>query len=181
MDEIRAGLNNIGPIGPVLKGPRDGVIYSRLFKYTQQYTAGLTFMEYLCDNGYVPLAVNTSCSLPHAWFIIGFVARLTGRVSLAAKVLLAIVLSVLRFADSDYPFGIFKLFWQRTARDLLWPVLYEMFAYRWGFAQLFYQNTGIYGFIRHKLYINLLPKTTRKNSLESHTHSNNQFIIHCNY
>jgi hypothetical protein len=134
-------------------------------------------MEYLCDNGYVPFAVNTFCSLPHAWLITGFVTKLTGRVSLVAKELLAIVLSVLRFTDSDYPFDIFKLFLQRTARDLLWPVLYEMFASRGGFAQLFYQNTGIYGFIRHKLYINLLSKTARKNSLEWHTHSNNQFII----
>jgi hypothetical protein len=144
MDEIRVCLKPIGPIGPALKGSLSRVIYSRLFKYTQQYTAGLTVMEYLCDNGYVPLAVNTFCSLPHAWLITGFVTKLTGRVSLVAKELLAIVLSVLRFTDSDYPFDIFKLFLQRTARDLLWPVLYEMFASRGGFAQLFYQNTGIY-------------------------------------
>ena len=34
------------------------------------------------DHGYVPLVVNTSRSFPHSWLIIGFVTRLTRRVSL---------------------------------------------------------------------------------------------------
>jgi hypothetical protein len=44
----------------------------------------LTVMEYLCRKRprYVPLVVNTSRSFPHSWLIIGFVTRLTRRVSL---------------------------------------------------------------------------------------------------
>jgi hypothetical protein len=36
--------------------------------------------------------------------------------------LLAIVLSVLRFTDSDYLFGIFKLFWHKT---LIFCIMYD--------------------------------------------------------
>ena len=49
------------------------------------------------DTGYVPLVVIRS--FPHSWLIIGIVTRLRRR-----------VLSVPRYSDSDYPFGIFKLF-----------------------------------------------------------------------
>jgi len=34
------------------------------------------------DHGYVPLFFNTSRSFPHSWLIIGFVTRLTPRMSL---------------------------------------------------------------------------------------------------
>jgi hypothetical protein len=37
------------------------------------------------DHGYVPLVVNTSRSFPHSWLIIGFVTRLTRRVSLVEQ------------------------------------------------------------------------------------------------
>ena len=49
------------------------------------------------DTGYVLLVVIRS--FPHSWLIIGIVTRLRRR-----------VLSVPRYSDSDYPFGIFKLF-----------------------------------------------------------------------
>ena len=90
------------------------------------------------DHGYIPLVVNTSRSFPYSWCITGFVTRLTRRVLLMEQelftlpehlslpqvfsvfmcmfcrslfVFLAIVLSVLlRYTDSDNPFGIFKLF-----------------------------------------------------------------------
>jgi len=75
------------------------------------------------DNGYVPLVVNTFRSFPHSRLISGFLTRLTRRVPLVEQelltlpehlsthFLLAIVLFVLlRYTDSCYPFGIFKLF-----------------------------------------------------------------------
>jgi hypothetical protein len=54
------------------------------------------------DTWYVPLAVNRS--FLNSWLIIGLVTRLRRR-----------VLSVLRYSDSDYPFGIFKLFSRQIA------------------------------------------------------------------
>jgi len=43
MTSYRVGFKPTGPIalqlGPALNGPRAGVIYSRLFKYTDQHTA----------------------------------------------------------------------------------------------------------------------------------------------
>jgi hypothetical protein len=67
--------------------------------------------------------VNTSRYFSHSWRITGFVTRLARQVPQVDQELLtivvcpfvlfplAIVLSVLlRFTDSDYPFGIFKLF-----------------------------------------------------------------------
>ena len=54
------------------------------------------------ETGYVLLVVIRS--FPHSWLIIGIVTRLRRR-----------VLSVLRYSDSDYPFGIFKLFSRQIA------------------------------------------------------------------
>ena len=103
------------------------------------------------DNGYVPLVVNTSRSIPHSRLITGFVTRVIRRMLLVEQELptlpehpssprflvgfvifdlqfyvfcrslfcclvlllqlLSIVLFVLlRYTDSDYPIGIFKLF-----------------------------------------------------------------------
>ena len=102
------------------------------------------------DHGYVPLVENTSRSFPHSWFITGFVATLTRRVSLVEQELLTTsehmisppvfswfrvtwslvlylcfvhrcssfctfsfdhcVVCSFSIYDSDYPFGIFKLF-----------------------------------------------------------------------
>ena len=77
---------------------------------------------------YIPLVVNPSRSFPRSRLITGFVTRLTRLVPLVEQelltlpvswivvcpfvlFLLAIVLSVLlRYTDSNYPFGTFKLF-----------------------------------------------------------------------
>jgi hypothetical protein len=99
------------------------------------------------DLRYVPLVVNTSWSFPHWRLIIGFVTRLTRRVplehlhspafsgirvtrtltlyicfvdrclSFCIFFLLAIVFSILRYTDSDCPFGIFNLCFVKS-RDL---------------------------------------------------------------
>jgi hypothetical protein len=52
----------------------------------------LTVMQYIFknDNGYVTLVVNTPRSFPHSWLIIGFVTRLTRRVSLLEQELLTL-------------------------------------------------------------------------------------------
>ena len=73
------------------------------------------------DHGYVPLVVNPSWCFPHSWLITGFVNRLTRRVPLVEQepltLLLVIVWSAfLRFTDSDYPLGIFKLFLDNIAK-----------------------------------------------------------------
>ena len=75
------------------------------------------------DNGYVPLVVNTFRFFPHSRLVSGFLTRLTRRVPLVDQelptlpehlsiyFLLTIVLFVLlRYTDSNYPFGSFKLF-----------------------------------------------------------------------
>jgi hypothetical protein len=100
------------------------------------------------DYRYVPLVVNTSQFFPHSWLNTGFVTRLTRRMipveqelltlpkhlnslpvfsgvhvtrSLVLYVCLAIMLSVLhRFMNSDYPFGIFKLFLRNQYILLAW-------------------------------------------------------------
>ena len=84
-------------------------------------------------HGYVPLVVNTSRSFPHSWLVTGFVTRVIRRLTLVEQELLTlsehmssppifrgsrvppsfvicVMLSVLRFTNSDYPFNIFKLF-----------------------------------------------------------------------
>ena len=74
------------------------------------------------DHGYVPL-VNTSQSFPRSWLIINrsLVICVMFCRSLFVIFLFTIVLPVfLRFAESDYPFGIFKLFFQEGNR--VWNV-----------------------------------------------------------
>ena len=46
---------NCFQLGPALKGPRVGIIYSWLFKYTQQYTAWFT------ENNWAPHLIRPSC------------------------------------------------------------------------------------------------------------------------
>jgi hypothetical protein len=89
------------------------------------------------DHGCVPPVANTFRSFTHSWLITRVATSGAGTATLPQHltsppvfsgvyvtwslalsvmfcrswlVLLAIVLSVLRFTDSDYPFGIFKLF-----------------------------------------------------------------------
>ena len=90
------------------------------------------------DHIYVSLVVCTSQSFPHSWLITGFVTRLTRRVPLVDQELitlpvhLAIVLSVLlRYTDSDYPFGIFKVFFLHTwvLSDKLWTSIISDYMY----------------------------------------------------
>ena len=53
----------------------------------------LTVMEYRVtnDHGYIPIVINTSLSLPHAWLITGFVTRLTRQVPLVEQKLLTLL------------------------------------------------------------------------------------------
>ena len=53
-DIVRHKFNS--QLGPALKGSRAGVIYSRLFKYTQQHTSGFT------QENWVPHLISWSLS-----------------------------------------------------------------------------------------------------------------------
>jgi hypothetical protein len=117
------------------------------------------------DHRYVPLVVNTSWSFPHSRLIIGCVTRLTRRMplehlnspvisgirvtrtlvlyvyfvdrclSFCIFFLLAIVFSILRYTDSDCPFGIFNLFLVKS-RDLTIELLTISSANIWKLSGL---------------------------------------------
>ena len=117
------------------------------------------------DHRYVPLVVNTSWSFPHSRLIIGFVTILTQRMplehlnspvisgirvtrtlvlyvyfvdrclSFCIFFLLAIVFSILRYTDSDYPFGIFNLFLVKS-RDMTIELLTISSANIWKLSGL---------------------------------------------
>ena len=117
----------------------------------------LTALEYTCkhDHRYVPLVVNTSWSFPHSRLIIGFVTRLKRRVPLehlhspvisgirVTRTLVVyvffsfwpIVFSILRYTDSDCPFGIFNLFLVKS-RDLTIELLTISSANIWKLSGL---------------------------------------------